>query len=233
MEEKTILLAEGEKAVADRLCKTLKDAHYKVDLAFDGRMGKRLFDRHLYDLALVDFRLPDTNGCELCDYIRRRDDAIPLMVLSSAAEKSKLEVFRVGVDDYWILKPDLRELLMRIRVLIKRASRGFQAKNRIRAGELVMDLDRKEVTRRERPIFLSAREFLLLQYLIENKNRIVSRSDIARIIWAGGFVEKERRVAAFINSLRSKIDDGHSERVIFTVTGKGYLLTEKVSDKPL
>lgn len=226
MEEKTILLAEGEKMVADRLCKVLKDAHYKVDLATNGKMGKELFNIHFYDLALVDFRLPDTHGCELCEYIRRRDEEIPLLMMSSGMEDSKLDFFEAGVDSYWVMTPDPRELLMRIKVLTRRASPGFGRDNRIRAGQLVMNLEKKEVTQGPKPILLSAKEYLLLQYLVRNKNKIVSRSDIARNIWTGGYVKKEGRVAAFINSLRKKIDDPHGKKVLFTVTGKGYMLTD-------
>ena len=227
MEGKTILLAEGEKIIADRLCKILKDAHYKVDLAFDGMMGRHLFDVYSYDLALVDADLPDTNGFELCHYIRRRDDHIPLMMLSSGPQEDRSEVFRAGADDSCLLTQDCGELLMRIKVLTKRSSLVCKRKNRISAGDLVMDLDSKAVIRGGRQIFLSAREFLLLQYLIQNKNKIVSRTDIAGNIWTSDRVEKEGRVAAFINSLRKKIDEKNEETFIFTVTGKGYLLTEK------
>lgn len=226
MEEKTILLAEGEKIVAARLCKILTDAHYKVDLAASGKLGKELFNVHSYDLALVDIRLPDTTGCELCNYIRQRDDEIPLLMLSSGTDEDKLEGFRAGVDSYWVMTPDPRELLMRIRILTKRAALGVRRSHRIRVGRLVMDLNRKEVTMDAKPVSLSAREYLLLLYMARNKNRIVSRSDIARTIWGTGYLKKEGRVAAFINSLRGKIDDPHGKKVLFTVTGKGYMLTE-------
>jgi|GEM_PF-2111528 len=226
MEEKTILLAAGEKIIADRLCKILRDAHYKVDLAPNGKLGKELFNVHSYDLALVDFRLPDNDGCELCDYIRRRDDEIPLLMLSSGTDENKFEVFRAGVDSYCTITADPREILMRISVLTRRAALGFRKNHRIRAGRLIMDLNRKEVTMDAKPVLLSAREFLLLHYLLRNKNRIVSRSDIARSIWGGAYLKKEGRVAAFINSLRGKIDDPHGKKILFTVTGKGYMLTE-------
>jgi two-component system copper resistance phosphate regulon response regulator CusR len=228
MYAKTILLAEGEKIVADHLCEILDAANYKVDFALNGSMAKQLFDAYNYDLALVDQHLPDIDGFELCHYIRYQDDQIPLMMLSSGFEENKLESFQAGVDDYLVLTDDSRELLMRIKVLTRRSSQTMKRKNRIAAGDIVVDLDSKEVMRAGRPIPLSAKEFLLLHYLIRNKDKVVSRMEIASNIWAPGFGDKEHRVAALMNSLRNKIEVGYEEKSILTVTGKGYLLIEKV-----
>jgi two-component system, OmpR family, copper resistance phosphate regulon response regulator CusR len=222
-----ILLTEGEKIIADELCKILAEAQYEVDLAYDGQMCKQLFDAYPYDLALIDFHLPDINGCELCYYIRNKDMNIPLLMLASAASDNKFEGFEAGVDDYIVLSEDFRELLMRIRALEKRSFRPIVPHNRIGSGDIIVDLDSKEVTKGDRLIMLTAKEFFILEYLIRNKNRIVSRDEIVLNIWGSGFSSKEGRLPAFINSLRKKIEDDAYPKCIYTVTGKGYLLTEK------
>ncbi|HMI01188.1 MAG TPA: response regulator transcription factor [Pedobacter sp.] len=227
MHGKRILLTEGEKFMADKICKVLVQEHYDVDVALEGNMGRQLFNQHAYDLALIDFHLPDMNGCDLCQYIRNTNSNMPLMMVSSEATVRGFEVFQAGVDDYVLLSEDFRELLMRIRVLTKRYSTPFVRKSRITAGDILVDLDSKEVRRGDRLILLSAREFLLLQFLIRNKNRIVSRDEIVSNIWGRECSAKEGRVAAFINSLRKKIEEDFSHKCIYTVTGKGYLLTEK------
>jgi two-component system, OmpR family, copper resistance phosphate regulon response regulator CusR len=227
MHGKKILLTEGKKIIADRLCKALTNAEYEVDLAFDGSMGRQLFDNRAYDLALIDFHLPDINGCELCSYIRNRDVSIPLMMLSSETSDNKLEVFQSGVDDFMVLSDDFRELLMRIRALVKRSQRSHLAENCITAGDIMINLDSKEVTRQDRSIFLTEKEFRLLEYLVHNKNKIVSRDEIAHTVWGSLCKGKNIRVAAFINSLRGKIEDDSCQKCIYTVTGKGYLFEEK------
>ena len=228
MEAKTILLGAGEKMLAQRLCEVLNEAHYVVDLAPDGNRCKRMFNMYNYDMVLVERQLPDIDGIELCNYVRDRDADIPLMVLSRGGDESKLEVLRSRVDDYLVITQDCRELLLRIKVLARRFCRPHKQKNRIGAGDIVIDIDDKMVTKGDKSIFLSAKEFLLLKYLVCNKNRIVSRTEIAQLIYASKAAEKEYRVAAFINSLRSKMEDNDVEKTLFTVTGRGYLLAEKV-----
>lgn len=226
METKTILLAEGEKVIADRLCKTLNEAQYKVDLALDCNIAKQLFNVHNYDLVLIDLRSSEQDGFELCSYIKHQENDIPLMMLSASSIESKLEALETGADDCLVLTDDLRELLLRIKVLTRRICRPLRQKNRIAAGDIIMDLDTGEVLRAGRSIYLSAKEFLLLKYLVSNKNRIVSRTEIVHIIYNKEPLDKEHRVAAFINSLRDKIEEVDDEKTIFTVTGKGYLLAD-------
>jgi two-component system, OmpR family, copper resistance phosphate regulon response regulator CusR len=228
MEAKTILLAAGDKITGNRLRNILGEADYNVDLALDGKMGKQLFSIHNYDLVLIDHRLPDIDGVELCNYIKGQDREVPIMVLSWNGAESKLAMLETGADDYVEMTQDYRELLLRIKVLTRRFCQPHKQKNRIAAGDIVIDLDNNEVSKAGKSIFLSAKELLLLKYLVCNKNRIVSRSEIACIIYASKAAEKEYRVAAFINSLRSKIEDDDVEKSLFTVTGKGYFLEEKV-----
>jgi len=226
MPGKRILLTEGEKVIADNLLSLLAATQYNVDLALDGDTGRQLFDQHAYDLALIDFDLPDIKGCDLCRYIRNRNSHFPLMMMSFGVSNHKYEAFEAGVDDYIVLSDDYRELMQRIKVLTKRYARRPAPDNRIIAGDIMVDPDSKVVKKQERIILLSVTEFHLLQYLARNKNRIVSKDEIACEIWGSELSGKEARIVAFINSIRKKLDDV-DPKCIHTISGKGYLLAER------
>jgi DNA-binding response OmpR family regulator len=221
-----ILLTVGEKIIAEKLYKLLTETQYIVDLAFDGNIGKTLFERHSYGLVLIDFKLPGISGCDVCRYMRNKDQRIPLFMFSAGTTDHTFEAFRADVDDYMMLAGDFRELLIRIKVIVTRFFRRISHESRIVSGDITMDLDSKEVVRGENVILLSAKEFLLLQYLLHNKNRIVSRDDIAGNLWGRPCEAKEDRVAAFMHSLRMKVDNDSCHKVIYTVRGKGYMVTE-------
>jgi two-component system, OmpR family, copper resistance phosphate regulon response regulator CusR len=221
-----ILLTVGEKTIGNELCKLLVEAQHTVDLAFDGNNGKILFERQSYDLVLIDFKLPDISGCEVCQYIRDKDENISLLMFFNGIGDHRFEAFRADVDDYLVLTGDFRELLIRIKALAKRFFRHISHGSRIGAGDIIMDLDSKEVVRGDNVILLSAKEFLLLQYLLRNKNRIVSRDDIVCNLWGTSGYSKEDRVAAFMHSLRMKVDNDSCHKVIYTVRGKGYMVAE-------
>jgi DNA-binding response OmpR family regulator len=206
-----ILLTVGEKTIGNELCKLLVEAQHTVDLAFDGNNGKILFERQSYDLVLIDFKLPDISGCEVCQYIRDKDENISLLMFFNGIGDHRFEAFRADVDDYLVLTGDFRELLIRIKALAKRFFRHISHGSRIGAGDIIL---------------LSAKEFLLLQYLLRNKNRIVSRDDIVCNLWGTSGYSKEDRVAAFMHSLRMKVDNDSCHKVIYTVRGKGYMVAE-------
>jgi two-component system, OmpR family, copper resistance phosphate regulon response regulator CusR len=221
-----ILLMIGEKMIAGKLCELFAGAKYAVDLALDGSAGKSFFERHSYDLVLVDFELPDIGGCKVCQYIRGKDEYIPIFMLSCEKGDHRFEAFHVDVDDYLVLSDDFRELLIRTKVLAKRLHRPVSEESKIVAGDIVMDLDSKQVLRGDSGIMLSAREFLLLQYLLRNKNRVVSREEIVCTLWEKPGNSKGDRVPAFMHSLRLKVDNDKRHRFIYTVRGKGYMLAE-------
>lgn len=227
MNEKRLLLTEGEKIIADKLYRALTNAKYNVDVASSANSGKSFFDSNTYDMVLTDVRLPDTDGCDFCQYIRNRDSHIPLLMISLESSNGKLESFRAGADDYVVLSEDYRELLLRIRALTRRSVQWIPRPRKIWAADIVIDLDSKEVRRNEILIPLSAKEFLVLQLLIRNKNKIVPRKDIMEVGWGRDLNFKRDRVAPIINSLRRKIDADSHEQCIYTVTGRGYLLSEK------
>jgi two-component system, OmpR family, copper resistance phosphate regulon response regulator CusR len=227
MDEIKILLVEDEKKIAESLKKGLTEQHYYVEIAFDGLIGKKLFETHPFDLVILDINLPGMNGYELCKEIRRRNEQVPVVMLTALnATEDKIEGFDAGADDY-IVKPfDFKELLVRIRALLKRIYHNVPSGNMLKVADLVMNLDSKEVTRADQSISLTAKEFQLLEYLIRNKNRVVSRADIALNVWDIDFDTKTNVIDVYVNFLRKKIDKDFETRLIHTQVGMGYIIKE-------
>lgn len=227
MEEIKILLVEDEKKIAEALKKGLMEQQYHVETAFDGLIGKKLFETYSFDLVILDINLPGMNGYELCKEIRKRDERVPIVMLTALnATEDKIEGFDAGADDY-IVKPfDFKELLVRIRALLKRIYQSGPTGNMLKVADLVMNLDSKEVTRSEKPISLTAKEFQLLEYLVRNKNRVVSRADIALNVWDIDFDTKTNVIDVYVNFLRKKLDKEFDSKLIHTQVGMGYILKE-------
>lgn len=227
MEEIKILLIEDEKKIADSLKKGLSEHNYNVEVAYDGLTGKKLFENDHFDLIILDINLPLMNGYDLCRKIRNRNPSIPVVMLTALnATSDKIEGFDAGADDY-IVKPfDFKELLVRIKALLKRIYQHTPVGNILKVGDLVMNLDSKVVTRAGNGIFLTAKEFQLLEYLIRNRNRVVSRADIALNVWDIDFDTKTNVIDVYVNFLRKKLDNDFEKKIIHTQVGMGYILKE-------
>jgi DNA-binding response OmpR family regulator len=223
-----ILIVEDEKKIADSLKQGLTENSFQAEVAYDGVMGWKMFRNQPFDLVILDINLPGMNGYELCKAIRSANAAIPVVMLTAmSAVDDKIEGFDAGADDY-IIKPfDFRELLVRIRALLKRIHTTVATGTLLKAGDLVMNLDSKEVTRNEQVISLTAKEFQLLEYLLRNKNRVVSRADIALQVWDIDFDTRTNVIDVYVNYLRKKIDKGFDEPLIHTQVGMGYILKDK------
>lgn len=223
-----ILIVEDEKKIADSLKQGLSENSFQAEVAYDGTVGWKMFKNQSFDLVILDINLPGMNGYELCKAIRSANAAIPVVMLTAmSAVDDKIEGFDAGADDY-IIKPfDFRELLVRIRALLKRIHTTVATGTLLKAGDLVMNLDSKEVTRNEQVISLTAKEFQLLEYLLRNKNRVVSRADIALQVWDIDFDTRTNVIDVYVNYLRKKIDKGFDEPLIHTQVGMGYILKDK------
>lgn len=229
MNERTILLVEDEHKIADTLKLGLTENGYGVQVAYDGTIGWRLFETNHFDIVVLDINLPGINGYELCKRIRTRNTQLPVIMLTALSSlNDKIEGYDAGADDY-IIKPfEFRELLMKIRVLLKRtANYQVPVGNVLVAGELQMNLDSKEVKRGDTKINLTAKEFQLLEYLMRNKNRVVSRADIAVNVWDISFDTNTNVIDVYINYVRNKVDKPFEEKLIQTQVGMGYILKEK------
>ncbi|MDQ3843314.1 MAG: response regulator transcription factor [Bacteroidota bacterium] len=228
MEERKILLVEDEQKIADTLKLGLTENGYVVDVAYDGKIGSRLFQSNSYNLAVLDINLPGINGYELCKLIRATDANIPVIMLTAlSALNDKIEGYDAGADDY-IIKPfEFKELLMKIRVLLKRTmTQHLPVGNILKAADLEMNLDSKEVKRGDKVIQLTAKEFQLLEYLLRNKNRVVSRADLAINVWDIDFDTNTNVIDVYINYLRNKVDKPFEHKLIQTQVGMGYILKE-------
>ncbi|MBD0367126.1 MAG: response regulator transcription factor [Flavisolibacter sp.] len=228
MEERKILLVEDEQKIADTLKLGLMENGYLVDVAYDGKIGSRLFQSNSYNLAVLDINLPGINGYELCKLIRATDANIPVIMLTAlSALNDKIEGYDAGADDY-IIKPfEFKELLMKIRVLLKRTmTQHLPVGNILKAADLEMNLDSKEVKRGDKVIQLTAKEFQLLGYLLRNKNRVVSRADLAINVWDIDFDTNTNVIDVYINYLRNKVDKPFEHKLIQTQVGMGYILKE-------
>ena len=205
----------------------LEEQQYQVEIATDGDTGRLLFDNRNYDLILLDINLPGMNGYELLQHIRGVNQQVPVLMLTAlSSTEDKIEGFNSGADDY-IVKPfDFAELVVRIRALIKRAQQAAPMGKSLRVNDLLINLDSKEVSRAGKPIQLTAKEFQLLEYMIRNKNRVVSRADIALNVWDIDFDTGTNVIDVYVNFLRKKIDRDYEQKLIHTQVGMGYVLKE-------
>lgn len=225
-----ILVIEDEKRVADLLKIGLEENGYQVLVAYDGEMGWRLFQSNDFQLIISDIILPKLNGFELCQKIRKADEEIPILMLTAlGTADDKLEGFDVGADDYMVKPFDFRELLARVRVLLKRrAVAKVDVVKEISYADLYINLERQEVTRNGEPVKLSPKEYNLLVYLVENAERVVSRVEIAEKVWNTHFDTGTNFIDVYINYLRKKMDKNFEVKLIHTKPGVGFILTDKM-----
>lgn len=225
-----ILVVEDESRVADLLKIGLEENGYQVMVAYDGEMGLRLFQADSFDLVISDIILPKLNGFELCREIRKVDDRTPILMLTAlGTADDKLEGFDVGADDYMVKPFDFRELLARVRVLLKRrAVSSVDVVKEISYADLHINLERQEVTRGGAFIKLSPKEYNLLVYLVENAEKVVSRVEIAEKVWNTHFDTGTNFIDVYINYLRKKMDKEFDVKLIHTKPGVGFILTDKL-----
>ncbi len=223
-----ILVVEDEKKIADSLKQGLTENSFITEVAYDGLIGWKMFQNQSYNLVILDINLPGLNGYDLCKKIRSANPSVPIVMLTAMSSvEDKIEGFDAGADDY-IIKPfDFRELLVRIRALLKRIHNQVATGSLLTAGDLIMNLDSKEVTRNSQPVSLTAKEFQLLEYFLRNKNRVLSRADIALNVWDIDFDTRTNVIDVYVNYLRKKIDKGFEEPLIHTQVGMGYILKDK------
>ena len=228
MEEIKIFLIEDEKKIADALRFGLQENGYNADVAYDGEMGYRMFRNQEYDLVILDINLPGINGYELCKKIRRSDDKVLVLMLTAMSSmEDKLEGFNTGADDYLVKPFEFKELLARIRALLKRKSFSMPVGNKLSLADLELNIDSKEVFRSGEPIKLTAKEFQLLEYFLRNQNRVLSRADIALQVWELDFDSKTNVIDVYVNYLRNKIDKNFPVKLIHTIVGMGYVMKEE------
>ncbi|RFM26120.1 response regulator transcription factor [Deminuibacter soli] len=223
-----ILLVEDESAVASFIQRGLLEAGHQVALAMDGNTGLQMALAHTFDLLLLDVMLPGINGIELCRSFRTQNTQTPVLMLTAlSATENVVNGLDSGADDYLVKPFKLAELLARIRSLARRSGQpGTPAANMLQLADLQVDLDGKTVQRNGRSITLTATEFRLLVYLLQNKKRVLNRMEILENVWDVNFDMGTNVVDVYVNYLRRKIDKHFSPKLIHTVVGMGYVLKE-------
>jgi DNA-binding response OmpR family regulator len=227
-EERKILIVEDEQKIADTLKFGLTEIGFHVEVAYDGKLGYSLFRAHDFNLVILDINLPGMNGYDLCKAIRAVDEQIPVLMLTAMSTMNdKTQGYDAGADDYLVKPFEFKELLLKIRSLLKRTmGRNLPVGNVLKASDLEMNLDSKEVKRDNRLINLTAKEFQLLEYMLRNKNRLVSRVDIAINVWDVDFETNTNVIDVYISYLRNKVDKHFEHKLIQTHVGMGYILKE-------
>ena len=223
-----ILLVEDEEKLARMVELELQYEGYQVDKAFDGRTG---LDRALsgeYDLVLLDIMLPALSGMEVLRRLRKESQLPVIMLTARDTVVDKVSGLDMGADDY-ITKPfAIEELLARIRAALRKrpAQAAEEPRSLLAAGALTMDTERHEVEVRGQSVELTRREFDLLRYLLENKEKVISRESLLDHVWGFDFVGETNAVDVYIRFLRSKIDERFDIKLIPTVRGVGYVIRE-------
>ena len=221
----TILLVEDETSLASFIRKGIESEGYDIKVAFDGLIGQRLFDQQPFDVVVLDVNLPGMNGFELCRYIKQHSPRQAVLLLTALdGLQDKESGFGAGADDYLTKPFEFRELLLRIRALARRGAAYGGLHAVLRVADLELDTDARTVTRAGQRIELTTREYSLLEYLMTNKGRTVSRIDIAEKVWDLHFDTNTNVIDVYINFLRKKIDKGFGQKLLHTVVGAGYLL---------
>ena len=222
-----ILLIEDEPKVASFIKQGLEEKKYEVEVAYDGLIGKKLALKKAYDLIIMDINIPYINGVELCKELRKSNTSVPVLMLTALGTMDdKLSGFDAGADDYLVKPFEFNELLARIKALTKRSTGITQTSNNIKIADLELNLDKKNVKRGEKVIELTAKEYALLEYLMLNKGKVVSRAEIASKVWDINFDTGTNVVDVYVNFLRKKIDKDFTPKLLHTHIGMGYILKE-------
>jgi two-component system OmpR family response regulator len=221
-----ILVVEDDLKIAQFVTDGLQQAGFVVDRASDGETGFDLASTESYDAAVIDIMLPKMDGLTLIEQLRHQDIHTPVIILSARQSVAdRVRGLQTGGDDYLTKPFAFAELLARVQALIRRGAAPVQA-SRMSVGDLTMDLLSREVTRGGKKIDLNPREFTLLEYLMRNVGRVVSKTMILDQVWGYHFDPQTNVVDVLVCRLRNKIDKGFSEKMTHTIRGVGYVLKD-------
>ena len=223
-----LLVVEDEPKTLQAIQQGLEESQFEVDIAYDGLIAKRLALKNNYAAIITDLILPGLNGYELCRQLRAEGLTTPILMLTALGETDdKISGFDAGADQYLTKPFQFTELLARVRALTKRGTNVAMTAQTLRYGGVELNLDTKTVTRDDLPIELTAREFGLLEFLMRNQGRVLSKPLIAEHVWDLNFDTGTNVVEVYINYLRKKIDRNFSKKLIHTHFGMGYMFKEE------
>jgi DNA-binding response OmpR family regulator len=223
-----ILLVEDEPRMANVIAKGLREQSYAVDVAPDGDAGLYQTSINDYDLIVLDVLLPERDGFEVCRELRARGNPTPVLMLTArAAIEDRLIGFDAGADDYLTKPFSFRELLARIRALLRRDAQ--LRPDVLEIEDLIVDSASHRVSRGDHDLQLTAKEYALLEYLARRAGQLVSRAEIAAHVWDDAFDPFSNSIEVYINRLRKKIDGNYSLKLLHTRRGEGYILESRIA----
>jgi len=221
-----ILLIEDDQRLASLLKRGLEENGYTTQMAYDGLSGKKLALSNTYQLIITDIVLPHVDGLTLCKEIKQAKPDIPVIMLTAlGTTDDKVEGFDAGADDYLVKPFEMRELLVRVRALIKRYANGSTPRAAVlKYADMEMNTNTKTVSRGGQEIDLTPKEFKLLEFMMGNPERVLSRTEIAEKVWDTHFDTGTNFIDVYINYLRKKIDKEFDSKLIHTKSGMGFIL---------
>ncbi len=217
-----ILVVEDDERIGSFIKKGLEAEGLKVDVANEGTMGHEMAESGIYDLLILDIMLPGMDGFELLKQLRQAKIKVPILMLTARdTVEDKVRGLKEGADDYLPKPFAFMELSARVGALLRRGA-ALTDVEKLTIGDLVLDTKSREVTRSDKAINLTAQEFNLLEYLMRNPNRVLSRTMITEKVWGYDFDSFSNVVDVYIRYLRQKVDNGYERKLIETVRGVGY-----------
>ena len=223
-----ILLVEDDPKISSFVKIGLEDNDHNVTVAYDSAMAEKIVFSKAFDVIILDVIIPGINGLELCKKIRNKGIKTPVLMLTSLdTVEDKIAGFDCGADDYLVKPFNFKELFARIKALTRRHSETIVAPT-LKIADLELDTISKKVKRNHKEIKLTAKEFAILELLLNNQGKVIERIEIAEKIWGFSFNSGTNLIDVHINSLRNKIDKDFSPKLIHTLIGFGYVL--KVED---
>jgi two-component system, OmpR family, copper resistance phosphate regulon response regulator CusR len=219
-----ILIVEDEPRVASFIKKGLEDSQYEAEIAYDGLSAENLAHIYKYDMYILDVVIPGISGLDLCRKLKKLNPDTPILMLTAlGTTDDKLIGFEAGANDYMVKPFEFRELLARVKVLLKSAHKSPEISNTLFYEELELNLDTKMALRGGNPIELTVKEFLLLEFFMRNTGRVLSRNEISEKVWEQSFELGSNTLDVYVNILRKKIDKEYEKKLIRTKIGFGYI----------
>lgn len=221
-----VLVVEDEERVAQFIQKGLKEEGHAVDVSYDGEDGGFLAEVNDYDLIILDLMLPKKNGLQVCKEIRERGVITPVLMLTARdSVEDKVRGLDAGADDYLAKPFAFEELLARVRALLRRQSETKTPT--LKVADLELDPMSRQVTRSGKRIRLTTKEYALLEYLMRNPRKVLSRTLIGEHVWDMNFDPESNVIDVYVSHLRAKVDKGFDVALIHTLRGQGYILTDE------
>ena len=219
------LLVEDERKLADFVSRGLRAERFAVDVANEGNSAWDMASRFNYDLIILDLMLPGLSGTEVLERLRKQNKRTPVLILSARdATAEKVQHFEAGADDYLTKPFAFAELLVRAKALLRRGP--INQSSVLRVADLELDRLSQGVKRAGKRIDLTSKEYALLEYLLANTGRVLSRTMIIEHVWDQSFHGLTNIVDVYVRHLRGKVDDAHSKKLIHTIRGAGYCLSD-------